>query len=452
MDLQNAVAMHRGTWCFGGFVLDHDRAALTDAAGRIIVLRPKTLALLECLLAQAGQVISRDALLDAVWRDVTVTDESLSQAVSELRQALGDGRSLIRTVPRRGYMLDAETTRAPPGPAAEAAGAVETDPAAAAPAPRHGGRRAWWRRPIAWILPLALLIGPSDAPGPGHVAGARAEKESRIRGVLIAPVAARHPDADRLHAAGRAVVDGPGDVAETWIAARRLFEEAITANPNLAPAHAEAAITYANAAILGFSPAPKEDVGRAERLARRAIELAPHLAAAHLAQGLVLRLQRRPLQATASFRLALTLDPDLHQARANLGLMLVLIGRPQEAIAALELVIAAAPRHRFVGSWHAYLGLARLHHGDGDHGAADFRAAIEICNAAPPELLRLHLASALALSGAIGEARRLAAELRRQHPALTATWLRSRPLSDHPVYLAQREATLRGLALAGGAD
>lgn len=62
-----------------------------------------------CALAEAhGKVVARDALLDAVWPGVHVCDDSLTQAIAELRRALGDrsgGRRMIETVPKGGYRL-----------------------------------------------------------------------------------------------------------------------------------------------------------------------------------------------------------------------------------------------------------------------------------------------------------------------------------------------------------
>lgn len=102
---------------FGPFTIDADRAELTRD-GDPIALRPKTLALLLHLADCAGKVVSKQELLDAVWPGVIVTDDSLTQAVSELRAALGDReQTLIRTVSRRGYRLDAEVM---PAPGAEA--------------------------------------------------------------------------------------------------------------------------------------------------------------------------------------------------------------------------------------------------------------------------------------------------------------------------------------------
>jgi adenylate cyclase len=93
---------------FGACVLDVSRGTLTAPEGTETVLRPKTLELLRLLLAQAGRVVSRGDILDAVWPGIFVTDDSITQCVVELRRAMGIGAPLLKTVPRRGYVLEAE--------------------------------------------------------------------------------------------------------------------------------------------------------------------------------------------------------------------------------------------------------------------------------------------------------------------------------------------------------
>ena len=106
------------TFHFGSFTVDMTRGSLSDGAQEV-VLRPKTAAVLAHLLGHAGEVVSREALLDAVWAGLAVTDDSVTQCVSEIRQALGEaGPGLLQTLPRRGYLLTAEVITEPaPAPA-----------------------------------------------------------------------------------------------------------------------------------------------------------------------------------------------------------------------------------------------------------------------------------------------------------------------------------------------
>ncbi|MEM6942912.1 MAG: transcriptional regulator [Pseudomonadota bacterium] len=81
--------------------------------GRSLRLSPRAISLLECLAETPRDVVRRDDLMDAIWPDVIVSDESLTQAVTELRRALGsEGRALVETVPRAGYRLNADVCRA----------------------------------------------------------------------------------------------------------------------------------------------------------------------------------------------------------------------------------------------------------------------------------------------------------------------------------------------------
>lgn len=71
-------------------------------------LEPRMMHVLLALIAARGRVVSRSELLDAVWQDVEVVENTLTRAVFELRKALGDDArepAYIETVPRVGYRL-----------------------------------------------------------------------------------------------------------------------------------------------------------------------------------------------------------------------------------------------------------------------------------------------------------------------------------------------------------
>lgn len=79
----------------------------------IVRLEPKVMEVLTFLAAHPGDVVSRDALLDAVWPSVIVGDDALTQAVIKLRKALGDESRqpiYIQTIPKRGYRLVAQVS------------------------------------------------------------------------------------------------------------------------------------------------------------------------------------------------------------------------------------------------------------------------------------------------------------------------------------------------------
>ncbi len=98
----------------GEYLFDGGRRLLLRD-GEAVALRPKAFALLEHLAANAGRVVGKAELMDTLWPNLHVTEDSLTQAVRDLRKALGpSGETAVRTVARRGYLL---AVAGPPEPA-----------------------------------------------------------------------------------------------------------------------------------------------------------------------------------------------------------------------------------------------------------------------------------------------------------------------------------------------
>src|SRR3990170_5620371 len=98
---------------FGPFAVDAVSYPLLRD-GEVIPLSPKIIDLLLYLVARQSALVPKDELFSAWWPDVAVTDNALTQAVSELRQALGDDPSkptYVQTVARRGYRFIAPVER-----------------------------------------------------------------------------------------------------------------------------------------------------------------------------------------------------------------------------------------------------------------------------------------------------------------------------------------------------
>src|SRR5215510_10908228 len=78
--------------CFDRFALDLRRGSLR-AGHQDIDLRPKAFEVLRHLATNAGVLVSKQALYEAVWPNLAVSDDSLVQCIRELRQKLGDRES-----------------------------------------------------------------------------------------------------------------------------------------------------------------------------------------------------------------------------------------------------------------------------------------------------------------------------------------------------------------------
>ena len=123
---------------FDQFTLDLQSACLRQD-GAPVPLRPKSFDVLLYLLRNQGRLVSKNELIENVWSNVTVTDNSLVQCIKEVREALKDDQqTIVETIPKRGYVF--------------ASAVVEIDDTAASSASAQ-------RIPIRKVPPLSTWIG-----------------------------------------------------------------------------------------------------------------------------------------------------------------------------------------------------------------------------------------------------------------------------------------------------
>lgn len=152
------MATGRFTYEFGDFRLDAARRLLLPKDGdRALPLTARAFDTLLYLVERPGELLSKAALMGAIWPDVVVEENSLNQNISLLRRVLGESPGEYRfivTVPGRGYRFVAEV-RTVSEPSDESS---QLAVAANAGAPARPGTRAHVRVPLA-ILPFANLTG-----------------------------------------------------------------------------------------------------------------------------------------------------------------------------------------------------------------------------------------------------------------------------------------------------
>ncbi len=104
MDSRPALMLLR----LNGRMVDLRRGSVTDDAGHsITTLRPQAAEILKVLAANPGEIVTKDELMQTVWGNIAVSDDSLVQCVIEIRKALGDDKHrIVRTLPKRGYVLE----------------------------------------------------------------------------------------------------------------------------------------------------------------------------------------------------------------------------------------------------------------------------------------------------------------------------------------------------------
>lgn len=131
---------------FGDFELDADERILRHQ-GEIVPLQARVFDVLSMLVERRGGVVSKDELMETIWAGSFVEESNITQSIYSLRKLLDrdGGRSMIETVPKRGYRM-----------ATPVASAVDRRlPAEPANYDRPSGRR--YRPSLAIALGLILL-------------------------------------------------------------------------------------------------------------------------------------------------------------------------------------------------------------------------------------------------------------------------------------------------------
>ncbi|KUM24233.1 hypothetical protein AU467_07440 [Mesorhizobium loti] len=152
---------------FGGFVFLTKNRELRTVEGKAVGLRSQSAEVFSVLAARPGEIVSKDALMQAVWPDTFVTEDSLTQCIADIRRAFGDdAHAIVETLPKRGYRLNADLLDV-----------ADPNPAAGTGA---GSRFPQARFILAAILLVAAAIGAYYGAGIWRAAPVRSSDMPRI--------------------------------------------------------------------------------------------------------------------------------------------------------------------------------------------------------------------------------------------------------------------------------
>jgi DNA-binding winged helix-turn-helix (wHTH) protein/tetratricopeptide (TPR) repeat protein len=263
------------------------------ANGDAVQITPKAFDALVYFLEHPGEVVERAALMETLWPNAVVEENSLSQVVVVLRHALGDG--FIVTVKGRGYQFIAEV-RAGALDSARAQSPVVAQadvPSPPVPSRRHtGGAKGagrlrarsvnyWVTAVVAGALALVIvdlyLLPPSDT-GRGQVVLSAPDPVLRYSETPTA-----NQRALDFYRSARNYEWNGGTVADVELA-ERLYQRAVGEDPEFALAWARLSILHIESYWFGRD---RSDARRQRALeaAERALELQPALPDAHIAMG-----------------------------------------------------------------------------------------------------------------------------------------------------------------------
>lgn len=114
---------------------------LTGPDGLQIALRPQSVEVLLELINHRGEIVDRNHLIETVWSELNVTDDSLIQCIADIRRAIGDkDHRIVQTIPKKGYRL------------------VAGQAAIARPADPPKEPRVIWPRRFAAIAALFMVV------------------------------------------------------------------------------------------------------------------------------------------------------------------------------------------------------------------------------------------------------------------------------------------------------
>ncbi|HEV2851735.1 MAG TPA: winged helix-turn-helix domain-containing protein [Thermoanaerobaculia bacterium] len=321
---------------FDDFELRLDSGELLKA-GSPVKLQPQPFKVLEVLAGRSGEVVSREEIRQAVWGDAFVDfDASLNFCVKEIRRALGDSAtapSYVETVPRRGYRFLR--------PVRTGSETAAPSPAKMPPLPRP---KPWsWLGPVgatgtllilltflvaSRLRPASTLPPAEEKAGKESLSSSEPANEAYLRGIYFL----QHEEYDNAEAS---------------------FQKAIVLDQGFAPAYARLALAQLK------RPDRPADPEVVETAARRAVELAPNLADAHVALGQILFLRHLDWSgAGRELQRALALDPRSADAHIFYSLYLAALGRHAEAIASVKRARELDPASMMAGAnyaWYFYL-------------------------------------------------------------------------------------------------
>lgn len=393
-----------GTYRFGPFTVE--TAAYRLLKGDAVVpVSPKVIDLLLYLVARPSVLVSKEELFKALWPDVAVTDNALTQAVSELRQSLGDDPSnptYVQTVARRGYRFIAPVQFERPRDVlpGEAAGRHSVLPSVGvldftnvsgdasldwlssgiAETVTNDLRAALQARTLdrTRIIEATARVGTSLAAlhrelrlelavvGSFQRAGDRLRITARVvdaaTGEAVADSKADGRLEDVFDLQDRVVTQLSGAIgSRTGLASRRAARATSSLEAYRAFTEGRVKLETLDAALV---PSAIEDFERAIALDPRYAAAHVGLANAHFFQYEMSRARNHPeasllARAVDHVRRAIELDRDLAEAHATLAFLLVSAGRPAEALVSARRAVTLEP-----GYWGHYFRLAHAAWGD----------------------------------------------------------------------------------------
>ena len=318
-------------------------------------LEPKVMDLLFLLASRPGEALSKDDIMNALWPDVVVGDDTLARSISRLRKALGDDPKtprFIETLPKRGYRLIAPVggaTKALPNPPVLSSRSMSL--ASSPTALGVASLCVLFLVLLVWSFLLPAFSVP-PATGPQLVMERANDFYFQFK---------RADNEAAIELFDRLLTDDPDYSPALAGLANALVQKTIRWSGEVGSAE----YTKLGDALKSGrvdTPAARRVLSRAQALATRAVSIAPNDAAALKALGFVQSAKREFAAALATYEKAIVLDNDSWGVLINIADVLEISGQPEKALPYFERAYDAMTRvydkqATRVRPWYAELGV-----------------------------------------------------------------------------------------------
>ena len=284
----------------------------------LISIPPKALEMLTLLVTRKGEIVSREELIETVWKDTFVEEGNINYTISLLRKIF-DNKDLIKTIPRHGYRFTAPVNE------------VAINPNATTPRTSNPKLLMQRTQPIRWVLISALIAGFLFVTSFAYFWRG---------GPMTKPVGAtevENADARAIYQRGKMILENRS-VENREEKAMDEFQKAVALDPTLALAYAGLAEGFTSASIGQHGEKGRETLAKAKAAVEKALSLQPDLP-----EGLVIRGWMRKnfdwdwSGAESDLRRAIELMPNNAIAHQRLSHTLAVTGKLDEALAEITL-------------------------------------------------------------------------------------------------------------------
>ncbi len=308
---------------FEEFRLNPDDPSLWRG-NELVSISPKALEVLVLLVRKKGGIVSREELIETVWKDTFVEEGNINYTISLLRKIFPN-KELIKTVPRQGYRLNGEVR--------EIFKNVESPREIPILQPEPVAEN----RPYRWVLALASAVLALSLVGFAYVS----RTDSSAKATEIQPT--HTSEAMQSYLRGKMILDSKS-VENREEKATDEFQRAVMLDPTLAIAYAGLAEGFATTSVRMPYPRSRDVAAKARAAADKALALEPDLAEGYSARGWIKKnIDWDWAGAESDLRRSIELSPKNAAAHQRLARTLSVLGRHEEALAEVQIAYELDP-------------------------------------------------------------------------------------------------------------